>query len=119
MRPGRSFWCACIVLSAVLLGAELSFLALPGIQQDEALFIKPFLHAESALYSVTVGTFRVPVMAMDYVGCLKTWFFWPVFRIWRSGVWSVRLPMCFLSMGTLLLFAGLVRKAANAPVAVA
>lgn len=109
----RSYWCACIVLATALLAAELCFLALPGIQQDEALFVRPFLQGETTLYSLNVGGLHVPAMLMDYIGCLKTWLYWPVFNIWPPGVWSVRLPMCLFSIGTLLLFASLARKVAG------
>ena len=111
------FWCACLVAAAGLLAIEMSFLTLPGIQQDEALFLQPFLHGGSSLFSVAIGGSRLPVMLMDYIGCLKTWLYWPIFQIWHPGVWSIRLPVCIVSAGTLLVFAGLVRRVANGSVA--
>ena len=117
MVPSRRFWSACLALAAVLLAIQLSFLELAGIQQDEALFLRPFLRGESAPYSWAFGNTNVPVMLMDYVGGLKTWLYWPVFWMWRPGLWSIRLPVCLLSLGTLLLFAGLVRRVTDARVA--
>src|ERR1035441_438384 len=80
------FWCACLVAAAGLLAIEMSFLTLPGIQQDEALFLQPFLHGGWSLFSVAIGGSRLPVMLMDYIGCLKTWLYWPIFQIWHPGV---------------------------------
>ncbi len=118
MTSRRFFWCACIAIAAALLLIEVSFLTLPGIQQDEALFVRPFLHGDSALYHVQLGSLRAPVMLMDYIGCLKTWLYWPVFRVWRPGVWSMRLPACLISVGTLLLFAAFTRRIGGGRVAV-
>jgi len=117
MRFRRSFWYACIV-AALLLAIELVLLPLPGIQQDEALFLKPLLKGHSVLYSVSAGDLRVPIMLMDYVGTLKTWLLWPVFLIWHPGVWSMRLPVCLVSVVTLLLFAWLVGRIADSEVAI-
>jgi hypothetical protein len=118
ITSGRFFWCACLAIAAALLAIELSFLTLPGIQQDEALFVRPFLAGESALFNLHVGNFRAPVMLMDYIGCLKTWLYWPVFRTWPPGVWPVRLPVCLASIWTLLLFAGLTRRIGGVRVAI-
>jgi len=57
-------------------------------------------------------------MLMDYVGTLKTWLLWPVFLIWHPGVWSMRLPVCLVSVVTLLLFAWLVGRIADSEVAI-
>jgi hypothetical protein len=114
MNTTRLFWCRAIAAAALLFAIELWFLPLPGIQQDEALFVRPFLHGETVLYSWG----RVPVMLMGYIGCLKTWLYWPVFQIWQPGMWSMRLPVCFVSLATLLLFAGLVRGIAGRRVAI-
>ena len=65
-------------VGALLLGLELSFLAGPGIQEDEALFVAPFLTSTSSLYEWRWGGLRIPVMSMDYLGALKSWLYWPV-----------------------------------------
>jgi hypothetical protein len=88
-----------------LLIVELIFLPLPGLQQDEVLFVRPFLHGNAPA-----------LMLMDYVGALKSWLYWPIFRLWSPGVWSVRLPVCLVSATTLLVLAALVLRVAG-PVA--
>jgi 4-amino-4-deoxy-L-arabinose transferase-like glycosyltransferase len=106
-------------LAAVLLALQISFLRGPSIQEDEALFILPFLRGNRSLYEWNGGRFHVPVMSMDYLGALKSWLYVPVFGIWAPNVWSVRLPVCLLSALTLLLFAYLVRRTAGDRVALA
>ncbi len=99
------FWPAALCCAAALLIVELIFLPLPGLQQDEVLFVRPFLHGNTP-----------SLMLMDYVGALKSWLYWPIFRLWSPGVWSVRLPVCLVSATTLLVLATLVLRVAG-PVA--
>jgi 4-amino-4-deoxy-L-arabinose transferase-like glycosyltransferase len=106
-------------VGAVLLALQLFFLTGPGIEEDEALFVGPFVDKAPSLYEWHLGHFRIPVMTMDYIGALKSWLYWPIFRIWSPGVWPMRLPVCLLSVITLLLFADVVRRAAGSRVALA
>lgn len=57
-----------------------------GIQNDEALFAAP-LYDHSAL---TWSKFGIPIMLLDYLGCLKTWIYRGIFRIWPPSAWSLR-----------------------------
>ena len=104
---------------AALLALQLFFLTGPGIEEDEALFVGPFAGNAPSLYEWHAGHFRIPVMTMDYIGALKSWLYWPIFRLWSPNVWSMRLPVCLLSVVTLLLFADVVRRAAGSRVALA
>ena len=106
-------------MGAALLALQLFFLTGPGIEEDETLFVGPFVDKAPSLYEWHVGHFRIPVMTMDYIGALKTWLYWPIFRLWTPDVWSMRLPVCLLSAVTLLLFADVVRRAAGSRVALA
>ena len=103
----------------MLLALQLFFLTGPGIEEDEALFVGPFVDKAPSLYEWHVGHFRIPVMTMDYIGALKSWLYWPVFRLWTPGVWSMRVPVCLLTGLTLVLFADVVRRAAGSRVALA
>ncbi len=107
------------LIAAALLALELLFLAGPGIQEDEALFVAPFIGNTPSLYEWRAGGFRIPVMSMDYLGGLKSWLYWPVFRLWHPSVWSMRLPVCLISVVTLLLFADLARRVAGSRAALA
>jgi len=110
----------CIwLIGAALLALQVLFLAGPGIEEDEALFVGPFIDKAPALYEWHLGHFRIPVMTMDYIGAIKSWLYWPVFRLWSPGVWSMRLPMCVLTVVTLVLFSDIVKRAAGRRVALA
>jgi hypothetical protein len=106
-------------ICALLFAFELAFLPRPGIMEDEALFVAPFLRDHPALYSWRIGALQVPVMSMAYLGAFKSWLYWPVFHLWPPGVWSMRLPACILSLLTLVLFADLVRRVSDSDVAIA
>jgi 4-amino-4-deoxy-L-arabinose transferase-like glycosyltransferase len=107
------------LVGAALLALQIFFLTGPGIEEDEALFVGPFVDKAPSLYEWHVGHFRIPVMTMDYIGALKSWLYWPIFRLWSPDVWSMRLPVCLLSVVTLLVFADVVRRAAGNRVALA
>ena len=108
-----------LAICAALLAIELAFLPLPGIEHDEALFVMPWLQSNAALYSWHIGKLDVPVMSMAYLGAVKSWLYWPLFRVWRPGVWSMRLPECFISILILVLFADLARRVSSARIALA
>ncbi len=112
------FWPAVFFCVAALLSFEMLFLRYPGLQQDEVLFVRPFLRHDTPLYAWHIGVLQVPVMSMDYLGALKSWLYWPIFRVWPPGVWSIRLPACAISAGTLVVFAAVVRRTAGPTVAV-
>jgi hypothetical protein len=115
----RGFTLFLFILSFVVLGIQMSFLWLPGIQQDEALFLTPFFGSQSRLYTLQAGPVQIPLMVMDYIGGLKSWLFWPIFRLWGATATSIRLPMCLVSISTLIAFAGVARRAGGIPVAIA
>ncbi len=112
-RPSAiRFYVPLFVILLAFLAIEIAFLPMPGIQEDEALFALPFLHGHPPLYSRTVGNVQIPLMLMDYIGALKTWIYWPIFKIWPPNVWSIRLPACFFGMLTIWILAELLRRAA-------
>lgn len=106
-------------ICAGLLAIELALLPLPGINQDEVLFVAPYLKNNPVLYAWHIGSLHVPVMSMAYLGLVESWLYWPVFHFWRPGVWSIRLPECVISALTLLIFADLVRRMSSRRVALA
>jgi 4-amino-4-deoxy-L-arabinose transferase-like glycosyltransferase len=107
------------LLTALLIATQWSFLPLPGIHADEAFFVAPFLRNRPALYSWTIFGHHVAVMAMSYVGALKSWLYWPVFHIWMPGVWSMRVPVSLLSGLSLILFVDLIRRVTGLRIALA
>ena len=118
LTPAARFW---LIIGAVALGmvaAQVLFLNRPGLQEDETAFVTPILRGYTPLYAWNIGSLQIPVMQADYAGSLKSWLYWPVFKLWPPGVWSIRLPMCIVSVMIILVFSDLVRRVANARVAI-
>lgn len=82
--------------------AGLAFIPLAGIQSDEALFSAPIYEPAYRQGALTVFGWKIPLMLMSYLGALKTWIYWVIFKIAGPSVWSLRLPM--LAAGTLTLW---------------
>jgi len=86
----------------VLLGAIM--IPYAGIQSDEALFSTPlFPHVTNHL-RLPRFPHQIPSMVMTYIGSLKTLLYWPIFRIWGTGPWTLRIPVVLLGAVTVFLF---------------
>jgi len=84
----------------------LAILVIPyaGIQADEALFSTPlFPHINKDL-RLPLLPHHVPLMVMTYIGSLKTLIYWPIFRIFCAGLWTLRLPVVLLGAITIFFF---------------
>ena len=67
----------------------------PGLYYDEALFINASFngpYSDSFIFKRILG---VPFMLMPYIGALKAWIFYPIFKIWGCSYHTIRLPMIF------------------------
>ena len=84
--------------------AGLAFVPLPGIQNDEALFSAPLYESAYEYGALTVFGRKIPLLLISYLGALKTWISWLVFKIARPSGWSVRLPVLFAGTLTVWLF---------------
>ncbi len=94
----------------------LAILVLPyaGIQSDEALFSTPlFPHVNNDL-GLPLPPHHVPLMVMTYIGSLKTVLYWPIFRIFGTSPWTLRLPVVVLGAITIFVFFHLARVSAGA-----
>src|SRR5262245_41243881 len=76
LRACTLAWMACIFFIA----AGHAFVPLLGIEDDEALFAKGLYHPRAELYSLKRGNSQIPIMLMNYLGCLKTWLYGPIFK---------------------------------------
>ncbi len=83
--------------------AGLVLLPIPGVQNDEALFATPLYEPSYDYCTVNVLRHKVPLLIMSYLGTLKTWIYWLVFKIARPSVWSVRLPVLIMGVATVWL----------------
>ena len=91
----------------------------PGLQADEVVFVTPFYSWKHTAICVAFWiASQIPVMSVDYLGTLKSLLYWPVFKIWAPNDWSIRVPVCMVSVGTLLIFGSLVRRAAGPGIAI-
>jgi len=57
-------------------------------------------------------------MVMTYLGSLKTLLYWPIFRIFGTGAWTLRLPVVLLGAVTIFIFFYLARESVGAPAGV-
>ncbi len=97
-----------IVLAALALApaALLAALMLPlaGLQNDEAIFAQPLYAPQYSFYAWKIGKKTVPVMLLTYLGDLKAWVYTPLFRIWRPGLASIRIPVLLMALAAVYLF---------------
>jgi hypothetical protein len=84
-----------------------------GIQTDEALFAVPVFEPQAALYSFNIGHSRIPLMAMSYLGCVKTLVYRPIFRLFGTGAYAVREPALLIGAASVWLFFLLLRRIAG------
>ena len=97
-----------------LVYAGLVMAPLVGVQTDEALFAAPLLSPKSAAAWVFD---QVPIMQMTYLGSLKTWLYAPVFEVFGTGVYSLRVPTILLSAGAILLWTFWLRQVGGRTIA--
>ncbi len=102
-------------LAACGLFILLAILVLPyaGIQSDEALFSTPlFSHVNNDL-RLPLLSHHVPLMVMTYIGSLKTLLYWPIFRIFGTSPWTLRLPVALVGAVTIFFFFHLARASGD------
>jgi len=63
----------------------------PGLYYDEALFVNAATGGETDLF-VFKRLADLPVMLMPYIGALKAWLYYPIFKIFEIDYLSLRLP---------------------------
>jgi 4-amino-4-deoxy-L-arabinose transferase-like glycosyltransferase len=89
----------------------------PGVQYDELLFV----NAASAERVDNAFIFReiygVPVLLMTYIGALKSYIYYPIFKLVGVTVWSIRLPAILVTVLSLLLIHKITIKIFALPIA--
>jgi hypothetical protein len=63
----------------------------PGLYYDEALFVNAATGGETDLF-VFRRIADIPVMLMPYIGALKAWLYYPIFKLFGIDYLSIRLP---------------------------
>lgn len=88
----------------------------PGLHYDEALFTNAALRIDHTTF-VTAHVWRIPLLAMPYIGALKSYFYVPVFWLFGSGVIVIRLVSILAMCLFLWLVYKLVRSQRDEPTA--
>jgi 4-amino-4-deoxy-L-arabinose transferase-like glycosyltransferase len=101
-------WFPCLAAGVLFIALGAILIPYAGIEADEALFAGPYYAPTAAIFSQRIFHGRIPLMLMSYLGCLKTWLFWPLFAIWRPSPLVLRLPPLILGAMTIWLFYKLV-----------
>src|SRR5579884_497235 len=77
----------------------------PGLEYDEVLFANAALgnlDGSFLAYALRIGHRTVPVMLMPYIGAVKAWIYAFIFTVAPISPATVRLPMIFLGVVTLV-----------------
>jgi 4-amino-4-deoxy-L-arabinose transferase-like glycosyltransferase len=85
-----------IALIGIFLLFCLYKIALPGIQYDEILFGNAALGGINQTF-IRYSTGDLPVMLMSYIGALKAYIYYPIFKVFGVSAYSIRMPMILLS----------------------
>jgi hypothetical protein len=100
------------VSPAIFFCLGMVLLPYPGIQNDEVLFANAYFGTVgSSLYSLPIFHHHLPLMALTYLGALKTWLYAPILWLAPPSYLTVRLPVLLLGAVTLLLFVRLLEAA--------
>ena len=67
----------------------------PGLYMDETLFVNGATGGVSDLF-IFKRIANIPVMLMPYIGALKAWIYYPIFKIFGIDYLSIRLPTLLL-----------------------
>ena len=65
----------------------------PGLQYDEVLFVNAATGEATNGLFVAKRILGIPVMLMGYVGALKAYLYYPVFRLFGVSAATVRWPL--------------------------
>ncbi len=85
----------------------------PGVQYDELLFVNAASEERvdnSFIFKEIAG---VPVLLMHYIGALKSYIYYPIFKLFGVNVWSIRLPVILITFLSLLLISRISYKVFN------
>ena len=91
-------------ISLILLCCSLGYIFLASIKlnatalhNDEMLFVNAAIGEIEPHFFVFKKIGNIPLLLMDYIGALKAWLYFPIFKLFGVNVWSLRLPMIFLT----------------------
>jgi len=95
-------------------------LPLPGLEYDEVLFGNAALgHLDESFiaYELKLGRFHLPLMLMNYIGALKAYIYFTVFKLFPVSPVTVRLPGIVIGAVTLVATYSVLLRLVNRKVA--
>jgi dolichyl-phosphate-mannose-protein mannosyltransferase len=79
-----------------------SQIAIPGLYYDEVLFVNAATGGVSdSFIEKRIG--GIPVMLMPYIGALKAYLYFPIFKVFGVSPATIRFPVIVISLGSILL----------------
>lgn len=94
----------CLLVCCLFVLAGALLIPYGGIQNDEAIFANALYQPADESVCISVLGRQVPVMITDHIGTLKSLLYWPIFRVFAPGAFSVRLPMVLAGALTIWIF---------------
>jgi hypothetical protein len=99
-----------VKLLFTLLGISIVFLivtsfrnlAFLGLSYDEVLFVNASLMKDPNTF-ISRQIFGIPIMVWDHIGALKSWIYYPIFKIFGVSNYSIRIPTLMLLLVNLYL----------------
>lgn len=90
------------------LATALRNISRPGIYYDEITFVSAALNIDGAfLYKKIAG---IPVAIMPYIGALKSWIYYPVFKYFGVSPETLRTPVILITVIALVVSFALVKR---------
>jgi hypothetical protein len=111
--PSRHAALVLVLAAVVFTVLGLVLIPLAGIQNDEALFATPLFVPPFLPYTLGIFGHHPPLMVFSYTGALKTYLYWPIFKVFAPGPYSLRIPVLLAGTLTILLFYYFARRIAS------
>jgi 4-amino-4-deoxy-L-arabinose transferase-like glycosyltransferase len=112
-------WLAAAGLTLLFCLTGAVFIPYAGAQYDEVLFTDAIYAPESVEYFTTIGSSKVPVMLMTYIGTLKAALYLPVFKLLGNNHVSLRVPVLLAGAAAVFVFFVVARRLGGAKIALA
>lgn len=112
-------WLAAAGISLLFSLAGLVFIPYAGAQYDEVLFTDSIYAPDSIEYYALIGSRKVPVMLMTYIGTLKAALYAPIFKLLGNNHVSLRVPVLLCGAVTVFVFFVIARRLAGTRIALA
>lgn len=88
----------------------------PGLQYDEVLFVNAAIGGiDTSFITYKIG--NIPVHLMTYIGALKSYIYFPIFKLFGVSAYSIRIPVILITCLMLFVVFKLVKLSFNKKIA--